>query len=35
MSIESIIVMVVVLILNWGGFIFCLRLAAQKEKVKR
>lgn len=34
MSIESIVLMIVVLALNWGGFIFCLRLAIQKEKTK-
>ncbi len=34
MSIESIVVMIVMLTLTWGGFVFCLRLAVQKEKNK-
>ncbi len=30
----SIAVMIFVLSLNWGGFLFCLRLAMKKEKQK-
>jgi len=35
MSTESIVVMVIMLTLTWGGFAFCLRLAVKKEKAKQ
>ncbi|MCB0834078.1 MAG: MetS family NSS transporter small subunit [Bacteroidetes bacterium] len=34
MSIESIVVMILVLTLNWGGFVFCLSRALRSEKNK-
>ncbi|MBX7152733.1 MetS family NSS transporter small subunit [bacterium] len=34
MSFESILVMILILGLNWGGFALCLAFALRKEKTK-
>lgn len=34
MSFESMVVMILILGLNWGGFALCLTLALRKEKTK-